>query len=100
MEKHCDLGHIVEPAKRGAFPGERHPSLPAEPDKTLFCMDLVVRPNTGSFLLPPGEFLLHITTAASNAKPTKATIELNHTGRWFGDERRMFREGIGLKLVG
>jgi hypothetical protein len=96
--KHCDLGHILEPSKRGAFPAERHPVAPDNPEETLFCLDLVVRPNTGSFLLPPGVFRLWLTAVASNSRPTRTVVELNHTGRWFSDEARMLREGVGLHL--
>ena len=97
VEKHCDLGHVIQPNRRGDFPGERHPLLPAEPDKTLFCLDLVVRPNTGSFLLPPGVYRLEVAAAASNANLVSRVVELNHTGKWFDDEARMLREGVGLR---
>jgi len=99
VDKHCDLGHVVQPDKRGVFPAERHPLLPAEPDKTLFCLDLVVRPNTGSFLLPPGMYRLELVAAASNARIVSRIIELNLTGKWFHDETRMLREGVGLRAI-
>jgi len=99
LSKYCDLGHVVDPVKRGLLASERLPQRPDQPDKTLFSLDLLVKPNTGSHLLPPGTYRLELVAAAGNAKPVSRTVELNVTGNWFEDETRMLREGVGLQLL-
>jgi hypothetical protein len=95
MGKHCDLGHILDPELRNKM----QQSVDADEDETLFELDLEVAPNTLSHILRPGLYRLELKIAAANAKPISRTLEINLTGKWYGDENRMFSDGIGLKEV-
>jgi hypothetical protein len=96
MGKHCDLAHIIDPAFRVAV-GEDHPD--ALPAQTVLALELEVLPNTGSHLIPPGEYRLTLQIAAANCEPSSATVALNITGHWYIDEKRMFSDGIGLQVT-
>lgn len=97
--KHCELGHIVDPSLRQQFAGEDHPSLGVSQSQAVMCLDLIVRPATGTHLIRPGVYRLVVVAVAANANAIRRTIDLNLTGNWFADESRMFREGIGLSLL-
>jgi hypothetical protein len=100
--KHSDFGHIIESSFRRQFPGEEHPRLVAlgiGNSQTVMSLDLVVRPNTGSYLIPPGVYRFVVVVAAANAKLIRRTIELNLKGTWFPDEARMFKDGVGLRII-
>ncbi len=96
MGKHCDLGHILDPNKHEAF-GIKLPSV--NTGKTIFEFDLEVAPNTISHLIPPGIYRIELKLAASNFKPKTITIEINHTGDWYTNEKKMFADGIGLREI-
>ncbi len=98
MEKHCDIGHIIDPAQRATLHMEDDPSL-GVPDKTLLSFDFVVKPYTMSHLIPPGKYRLSLLIGASNTKPVKKTIEINVTGDWYSNEAEMLREGIGIRML-
>ena len=96
MGKHCDLGHVIDPASR-AHVGEDLPDVQA--DKTVLALDLEFQPNTRSHLIPPGTYQLALRVAAANSTPVTKTIEVTTTGEWFADQARMFREGLGIRIV-
>lgn len=98
MGKHCDLGYIIDPAHRSAIRiGEDLPGLPA--GNTLVALELELKPNTLSHLIPPGTYRLLVRIAAANCRPVARTIEMTITGEWFSDEKRMLSEGIGIKVL-
>ena len=70
MGKHCDLGHIVDPKYRKDV-GYDLPTV--APDDTVLALDLEVKPNTLSHLVPPGVYRLELRVAAANCSP------VNHT---------------------
>jgi hypothetical protein len=96
MGKHCDLGSVVHPATRLEL-GEAREDVPAE--KTALVLALEVTPNTRSNIIPPGVYHLVLRIAAANAAPTTRTLELNLTGDWFPDEKRMFSDGLGARFL-
>lgn len=61
-------------------------------------LDLVVRPYTGTYILPIGTYRLAIVATADNAEPKRALIELNFVD-WHPDEARMRRDGIDIRIV-
>lgn len=97
--KHCDLGHIIDPDLRNLFPGEDCPPLNLPESQTVMSLALIVLPSTGTYLLPAGFYRLTLVAAAANAELTRRFMEINLTGQWFPDEQRMFREGIGVRLL-
>lgn len=99
-EWHIDIGHVVDPAKRRAFPGEDKPE--SDRDKTIFCLAFFVKSNTLEHLLDPmHKYEIEFRVYASNARASGVfTIHLNHTGNWFLSETEMFRDGLGLSITG
>lgn len=98
-ERHITLGHVMEPKDRIHIP------VPSENDPkhsqtdTLFVLEVFVRSNTLEYLLPPGEYEIKVQVAASNAKPKTFLFHLNHTGKWFSDESKMYSDGLGLNIT-
>jgi len=96
MGNHCDLGHVTDPNNRVEL-GENLDGVPAA--NTLFALDLEVIPATKSHLLAPGTYRLELQVAAANSRPVTKVLEITVTGQWFADERKMFQDGIGLRVV-
>jgi hypothetical protein len=96
MGKHCDLGHIMNPDCRKEL-GEDLPDLAAT--NTVFALALEVCPSTLSHLLAPGIYHLELRIAAANCSPVTKILELTFTGNWFDDPHKMFRDGVGLRIV-
>ncbi len=96
MGKHCDLGHVIDPAHQVKV-GENLTGV--VPGETVFVLDLEVAPNTRSHLLAPGKYRMDLRIAAGNLLPITKRIELNLTGKWSDDEAKMFAEGIGIKDI-
>ena len=75
MGKHCDLGHVVDPARR------RHPLLRGDApgmaltdQQTSLAFDLMAAPNHRGHVVGPGEYQLDIRVAAENARPIQRTV--------------------------
>jgi hypothetical protein len=102
--KHCDFGHVVDPSLRNKFPREDHERLGRlgmQPSQTALCLELVVRPNTGTHLILPGPepYRFVVVAAAANARLVRRTIEVKLTGQWTTNERHMLSDAIGLRLL-
>jgi len=96
MGKHCDLGHIVDPMYRKDV-GYDLPTVAA--DESILALDLEVKPNTLSHLVPHGVFRLELRVAAANCRPVTHTLEITVTGKWFSNQNRMFSDGLGIKAI-
>ena len=99
MFRYCDLGHIIDPEKRGAFVGEAGHRPSVTPGQTVLSFDTIDRPYTLSYLQPPGKYQLTILISASNSTPQKRILEINLTGRWFSEEARMLEDGVGIRVI-
>jgi hypothetical protein len=97
MFRHCDLGYILNPKGRHVFINEDDEKF--DKTKTVFSLELEVKPNSLQHLVGPGIYRLKIIVASSNTKPVEKIIEINHIGNWIDDEQIMFNEGIGIKLI-
>jgi len=97
--KHCDIGHVIDPEHRSSIPEEDKDWPNINPDEAIFSFDTAVKPFTLSYLIPPGKYKLSIIVAASNAKPISKTLEINVTGNWYDEERKMLSSGIGIKII-
>lgn len=96
MGKHCDLGHIVDPKHRKNVGYD----LPALGDNdTVLALDLEVKPNTMSHLIPPGVYQLELRVAAANCSPVNHNLEITVTGKWFSEQNQMFADGLGIKAI-
>jgi hypothetical protein len=78
MGRHCDLGEI--------------PQVHGEPATLKLLLEKAIP------TLPPGVYRLTVMVAASNAKPTTATVEFKVGGRWIRPAEVMFKD-LGLRLV-
>lgn len=96
MGKHCDLGHIADPQNRAELSEDLDGVSKAS---TIFALDLEVNPNTKSNLLAFGTYRLELQVAAANSAPVQRVVEITVTGQWFADERKMFQDGVGLRVV-
>ena len=96
MRKHCDIGHIIDPASRTDF-GEGRPEI--DPSEVALAFDLVARPNNQSHVIGPGTYRLDIEIAAENALPLLKVIEISLPGPWYEDPEQMLRNGVGIRMV-
>ena len=99
MRRFCDLGYILKPDDRRLFSESDDPNLNVPSNKTIFQFTLETAPYTMSHLIPPGKYRLIIYVASQNTKPIEQKIEINHTGNWYDDERKMFSEGVNIKKI-
>jgi hypothetical protein len=99
MGKHCDIGHVIDPAVRGQVAGEDNPALQLRNNETSIVFDLIVAPNHRGHIVGPGRYELDITVVAENASPETWSIEINNSGQWYADEARMLRDGIGVNAI-
>jgi hypothetical protein len=98
MGKHCDIGHIVDPAQRAAL-REEAPRLGLTSQQTSLAFDLVAPPNHRGHIIGPGEYQLDILVAAENVRPIKRTIAISLRGLWDDDETKMLRDGVGIAVL-
>jgi hypothetical protein len=103
MGKHCDLGHIVDPARR-ASPNlrnqEENPRLGLTDQQTSLTFDLITAPNHKGHIVGPGHYRLKILVAAENSRrPLEKTISIVLTGNWYQDEARMLRDGVNVSIM-
>ena len=97
MYKHCEIGHIIDPQQRKDYPNHYHPEAPE--GVCSICLELLVKPNTGTHLMLPGVYRLKLIAAAENAKPVPATLELSFSGRWNVSETDMLKDDAKFKLI-
>lgn len=98
MGKHCDVGHIADPASRHLL-NEDAPSLTLTSQQTSLAFDLIAAPNHRGHIIGPGEYQLKILVAAENVRPIKRTVAISLRGTWDADETRMLRDGVGVTIV-
>ena len=85
--KHCDLGHIVQ---------SQHVPLGFTTDCVIvFIFDLIVKPNTFSFIKNLGRYMIEIFVSSSDSnKPIKRNFELIIPNNWYEDEDKMLSNVI------
>jgi hypothetical protein len=98
MGKHCDLGHITDPARRNLL-HEDAPSLGLTNQQASLAFDVMFPPNHRGHIIGPGEYELDILVAAENMRPTKWTVTISLPGIWDADEATMLRDGVGATAV-
>jgi hypothetical protein len=101
MEKHCDLGHVIDPARRDGIPipDEQNMALNLDANTTSFTYATVAKPFHQGHIVGPGRYRLTVRLATENAKPTTGVVEVELLGRWYPDEARMLRDGIRASVV-
>jgi len=87
--RECALGQIVNPKQKQKV-GADHPSLCLQDDRSPFQLTLSTIPNTRSDLLKPGKYHLFLEIGAANARNVKKrTVELEFTGEWLPQTKKM-----------
>jgi hypothetical protein len=100
MGRHCDFGHIVDPAFDSEFlPSKQFFAKKPDEGKTVVSLDVEFEPATYSHLIPPGEYRITLMIGGANFKPETTQLELVHTGNWHPDEEKMFSDGLGVTLL-
>ncbi|MEJ2600262.1 MAG: hypothetical protein P8Z00_18145 [Anaerolineales bacterium] len=99
MEKLCDLGHIIDPDKREVAFEDNNPNLTVPPNETTFSFEVETLSSTLGHVIEPGRYRLKLITGAANSKPIEKTLEINLTGKWYDDERKMLAEGISITIL-
>jgi len=99
MAKHCDVGHIVDPARRRDMDNEDVPELRLSSTEATLAFELIARPNNKTHIVGPGKYELDIQVAAENARPITRTLTISLPGTWYADENRMLRDGVGLSVT-
>jgi hypothetical protein len=90
--RHCDVAHIVEPARRHVFQGAEDAPQQLrglDPNSVLLSFDLIQRPNHRGHIVGPGIYQLEIEVGAENAKPVRTALEIFVHGDWDGNEGEM-----------
>jgi hypothetical protein len=98
MGKHCDVGHIVDPARRNLLPEDPRGVDPTD-RRAHVAFDLMAAPNHRGHIVGPGEYHLEVVVAAENARPITRTIAISLRGTWDADEARMLRDGVGISVL-
>jgi len=98
MGKHCDVGHITDPASRHHM-RESNPRLHLATQQTSLAFDLIATPNNRNHIIGPGEYRLEILVAAKNARPIKRTIAISLSGTWDSDETTMLRDHVRFAVL-
>ncbi len=98
MGKHCDIGHVVDPARRHLL-REDAPRLVLTDKQTSLAFDLMAAPNNRSHIIGPGEYQVDVLVAAENVRPKKQTVAISLRGPWDPDETKMLRDGVGIRLL-
>jgi hypothetical protein len=100
MGKHCDLGHVVDPARRNMLPHDDNPRLGLTDQQTSLTFDLIAKPNHRGHIIGPGNYRLKLLIAAENVRrPLEKTISLVLTGNWYADETTMLRDGVNVRVM-
>jgi len=90
MEKLLDLGHIIDPARRAAFPSEENLALNVPPGQPTLALDTEVISTTPGHILAPGVYFLKLVLGASNSKPLVKSLRIRLIGTWHPDTYIMF----------
>ena len=101
MYRYCDLGKIIRPSDRAKIPRQENEDNPNfDPQKTIFSFELEVKPNSLPHLIEAGLYRLLLLIGCANAKPRKATLEIDFSGNWYDDESKMFADGVRQETEG
>lgn len=100
MGRHCDFGHIVDPAYDSEFlPSKEFFVNKPDESQTTISLDLEFEPATYSHLIPPGEYRVTLKIGGANFGPVTKLVKVVHTGKWYPDEERMFSDGLGITVL-
>lgn len=97
--KHCNIAHIVNPAKRSEIPGEQRTGETLPSDKTMLSFDVIKKPHALGHLVGPGTYWLIIVVSADNCRTTVKIVQIDVTGDWYNCETTMLKDGVYLSVL-
>lgn len=78
--------------------GFTHADPQKEPPRT--CLNTTIRMvSEEAHTITPGSYELELTVSAKNARPVKAILALNFSGKWFDDPDEMWSQGLSAKTL-
>lgn len=85
--KYCDFGHVIKYDDfKKIYNYTPHKLIPSIPEsEILFLLDTEVNPNTGGFIIEPGEYKFKILISANNLKVKSIAIEIRISDDWKED---------------
>lgn len=98
LDIHCDIGFILHPGGRRGFEPDNISPIGVTNDDLYMCWDTIVKPNSGSSLVPPGEYRLSIKVTASNATPIAVKAKIHVPEKWIDSESDMY-SALNPKIV-
>jgi hypothetical protein len=100
MGRHCDLGHILDPAIRN-HPDlrEENPRLRLTNQQPSLAFDVIAAPNNKGHIIGPGEYQLKILVVAENGRHAKEKTVSISLKNWYADEAKMLRDGVGVSIA-
>jgi hypothetical protein len=94
--KNLDLGYILDPKMRYAYPDENKLSSSDSMSEILFNVILSIKPYLPYNILSPGEYKLILTIGAKNAEPMRQSIKIALQKEWKDDESDMLNNSISI----
>jgi hypothetical protein len=92
--KYLDFGHVQ---KSSDYNGEFLPYFGIKSTATVFIeLEVDTRPNTGSHILLPGEYIITIVFAGNNVSPKEIAYRLFFKDEWSDNEEIMLSEIIKI----
>jgi hypothetical protein len=68
-------------------------------NRAVLALDVEAPPATFSHLVAPGVYRLELRIAGSYSAPVSKVLEINVTGNWFPDQKQMFSDGLGIRVL-
>ena len=97
-ERHITLGSVVDPQYRASLALGYPPSL-VKQGETIFDLEFTLKTTNHEYLLEIGEYEIDLQIVSSNYhKPRRATVTMNHTGKWFNSEDEMYTKGVKITI--
>jgi hypothetical protein len=100
--KHCNLGHIHDPAYSDLEVEEKKKKELAwsnnlKQGETTFIFDVSFRSHRRGYIVEPGTYRFRIQVGCENAKSISKEFEMTISGKWHTSEARMLGEGFAIK---
>lgn len=99
VERLCNIGHIIDPSKRGDFDENPIGQKEEESNNIVFWIEVETPLNSKGHIIGPGEYELHLLIGASNANQIKKKIALKIPRQWDSSLQGMKDYGLDIHLV-
>ena len=93
MEKHCDLGFIIDPQHSKEVNAESKIT-----SNIQFKFAVEVPTATMSYMIKSNEYKIKVKLAAANAEPKDFILNMILINKWYDDEGEMLNKGIKIYI--